>query len=187
MKLKKANAVVGLLSALFMLVHVGYNVFCYLAFYYDPMLQMVVSLPFVVLVCVHAVLGMLTLFLSSDGTRLDAYPRQNRRTVLKRVSAALIFPLLIVHINSFGLMQQHAQAGDAWLVVLLIVTEVLFFAVVLTHIATALTAGFITLGLLESKDVQVRADRAVYAIGALAFALSSYSVVSGHAVMFLLG
>ena len=70
---------------------------------------------------------------------------------------------------------------------LLIVTEVLFFAVVLTHIATALTAGFITLGLLESKDVQVRADRAVYAIGALAFALSSYSVVSGHAVMFLLG
>jgi predicted secreted protein len=187
MKLKKANAAVGLLSALFMLVHIGYNVFCYLAFYYDPMLLTAVSLPFIVLACVHAVLGMLTLFLSSDGTCLDDYPRQNRRIILKRVSAALIFPLLIVHINSFGVMQKNAQAGNALLVVLLIVCEVLFFAVVLMHVATSLTAGFITLGLVESREVQVRMDRAVYVIGALAFVLSSCSVVSGHAKMFLLG
>ena len=39
MKLKKANAVVGLLSALFMLVHISCNVFCYLAFYYDSLLH----------------------------------------------------------------------------------------------------------------------------------------------------
>ena len=130
MKLKKANAAIGFLSALFMLVHIGYNVFCYLTFYYNPTLKMVVSLPLIVLVCVHAVLGMLTLFLSSDGTRLDSYPKQNRRVILKRVSAALIFPLLIVHINNFGLMQQNAQSGNALLVVLLIAVEVLFFAVV---------------------------------------------------------
>ena len=187
MKLRKANAAVGLLSALFMLVHIGYNVFCYLTFYYNPVLKTVFSLPFIVLVCVHAVMGMLTMFLNSDGTRLDDYPKQNRRIILKRVSAALIFPLLIVHINNFSIMQQSAQAGNVALVVLLIVAEVLFFAVVITHIATSLTAGFITLGFLESREVQVRMDRAIYVVGAIVFAVSSYSIVSGHVVMFLLG
>lgn len=80
-----------------MIVHICYNVFCFLTFYYNPTLQKAVSIPFIVLVCVHAVLGMLTLLLSSDGTRLDGYPKQNLRVILKRVSAALIFPLLIVH------------------------------------------------------------------------------------------
>lgn len=186
-KLKKANAAVGLLSALFMLVHIGYNVFCYLTFYYDPFIQTLTALPFIVLVCVHAVLGMLTLFLSSDGTRIDAYARQNRRIIFKRVSAALIFPLLIVHVNSFKLMQQNAEAGNAPLVALLIVAEVLFFAIVITHIATALSAGFITLGLLESRETQLRLDRVIYIIGALVFAVSAYSVASGHVAMFLLG
>ena len=187
MKLKKANAVVGLLSALFMLAHIGYNVFCYMTFYYNPMLKIAFSLPFIALVCVHAILGMLTVFLSSDGTRLDLYPRQNSRTILKRVSAALIFPLLIVHVNSFQLMQENAQAANTLLVVLLIVVEVLFFAVVITHIATSLSASFITLGLLDSRETQTRIDRVVYVLGALVFVVSSYSIVSGHVVMFLLG
>ena len=99
----------------------------------------------------------------------------------------MIFPLLIVHINNFSIMQQSAQAGNVALVVLLIVAEVLFFAVVITHIATSLTAGFITLGFPESREVQVRMDRAIYVVGAIVFAVSSYSIVSGHVVMFLLG
>ena len=187
MKLKKANAAIGLLSALFALIHIGYHAFCYLTFYYNPVLTMAFSLPFIVLVCVHAVLGMLTVFLSSDGTRLDLYPKQNRTTVLKRVSAALIFPLLIIHVDSFALMQQSAETGNAAFIVLLIATEVLFFAVVLTHVATSLTAGFITLGFVDSIKVQTRMDRAAYAIGAVAFAVSAYAVASGHVAMFLLG
>ena len=187
MKLKKANAALGLLSALFMLAHIGYSVFCYLTFYYNPVLKTVFSLPVIVVVCMHAILGMLTVFLSSDGTKLDLYPRQNMRTVLKRVSAALIFPLLIVHVNSFGLMKQSAETGNTPLVVLLILTEVVFFAVVITHIATSLTAGLITLGLLESKETQTRLDRIIYVLGALVFAMSAFAVVNGHITMFLLG
>jgi hypothetical protein len=187
MKLRKASAALGLLSAVLLLVHIGYNVFCYLTFYYNPVLKTVFSLPVIVVVCAHAVLGMLTVFLSSDGTRLDLYPKQNVRTILKRVSAALIFPLLIVHINTFGLMQQSAEAGNSLFVVLLIVTEVLFFAVVVTHIATSLSAGLITLGLLDSKEAQARIDRIVYVLGALVSVVSSYAIVSGHVSMFLHG
>lgn len=162
MVLKKANAMLGLLSAVCMLAHIGYNVFCYLTFYYNPTLKLVFSIPFIVVVCAHAILGMLSVFLSSDGTRLDLYPKQNRRTILKRVSAALMFPLLILHINSFNFMQQNAQADNAVIIVLLIAVEVLFFAVVITHIATSFSAGLVTLGFLGSEKAQVRIDKIVY-------------------------
>ena len=36
MKLKKINAALGLLSIVFMLLHMGYTVYAYLAFYYNP-------------------------------------------------------------------------------------------------------------------------------------------------------
>lgn len=92
MPLKKINAALGLLSIAAMLLHIGYTVFAYLAFYYDPMLKLLTAIPFMVLACLHAICGILTVFLQADGTRLDLYPRQNARTVLQRVSAALMLP-----------------------------------------------------------------------------------------------
>ena len=77
MKLKKINAALGLLSIVAMLLHIGYTVFAYLAFYYNPTLKLLMAVPFMVLACLHAVCGMLVVFLQSDGTRLDLYPRQN--------------------------------------------------------------------------------------------------------------
>ena len=102
MKLKKINAALGLLSIAAMLLHIGYTVFAYLAFYYNPTLKLLTAIPFMALACLHAVCGMLTLFLQSDGTRLELYPKQNARTILQRVSAALMLPLLMLHINTFG-------------------------------------------------------------------------------------
>ncbi len=55
MKLKKMNAALGLLSILFILIHVGYNVFAYLTFYYNPALSKATAVPFLILVCLHAV------------------------------------------------------------------------------------------------------------------------------------
>ena len=80
MKLKKINAALGLLSIAAMLLHIGYTVFAYLAFYYNPTLKLVTAIPFMALACLHAVCGMLTVFLQADGTRLDLYPKQNLRT-----------------------------------------------------------------------------------------------------------
>ena len=54
--------------------------------------------------------GMLTVFLQADGTRLDLYPKQNLRTILQRASAALILPLLILHINTYDLLASTAEA-----------------------------------------------------------------------------
>ena len=112
MRLKKINAALGLLSIVAMLLHIGYTVFAYLAFYYNPTLKLLTAVPFMVLVCLHAVCGMLTVFLQADGTRLDLYPKKNLRTILQRASAALMLPLLILHINPYGLLASTAEAGQ---------------------------------------------------------------------------
>jgi succinate dehydrogenase hydrophobic anchor subunit len=187
MPLKKINAALGLLSIAAMLLHIGYTVFAYLAFYYDPMLKLLTAIPFMVLACLHAICGMLTVFLQADGTRLDLYPRQNARTVLQRVSAALMLPLLILHINTFGLLQSSAEAGQWLWFALLMLSQPLFYATVLTHIAVSVTRGFITLGWLTSTEKQKVIDRAVYILCALAFAVSTFVVLRTELAMFLAG
>ena len=187
MRLKKINAALGLLSIAAMLLHIGYTVFAYLAFYYNPTLKLLTAIPFMVLACLHAVCGMLTLFLQSDGTRLELYPKQNARTILQRVSAALMLPLLILHINTFGLLQSSAEAGQWIWFALLMLSQPLFYGTVLTHIAVSVTRGLITLGWLSSTEKQKVIDRVVYILCALAFVVSTFVVVRTELAMFLYG
>ena len=187
MKLKKINAALGLLSIAAMLLHIGYTVFAYLAFYYNPTLKLLTAIPFMALACLHAVCGMLTLFLQSDGTRLELYPKQNARTILQRVSAALMLPLLILHINTYGLLASTAEAGRWLWFALLMLSQPLFYGVALTHVAVSVTRGLITLGLLSSSDRQKRIDRVIYVLGALAFAVATFVVLRTELAMFLPG
>lgn len=187
MKLKKINAVLGLLSILFMLAHMVYSVFAYLTFYYNPFLKTVFAVPFMVLVCMHAVCGMWTVFTQADGTRMDLYPKQNAGMILQRGSAALIFPLLILHLNTFNMMKSAAEGGQVFMIFLLIAGEIFFFAVVITHVSVSLTKGFVTLGILASRDTRKRLDRIIYIIGAVAFVIAVYAVVKGQIIMFVMG
>lgn len=185
MKLKKLNAALGLLSIAAMLLHIGYTVFAYLTFYYDPMLTILTAVPFMVLVCMHAICGMLSVFLQADGTRADMYPKQNMRTILQRVSAALIFPLLILHINTFGLLKSTVESGHWAAFFLLMISQPLFYGVVLTHVAVSVSRGFITLGWLTSPKVQNKIDRAVYLICGAAFIIATFVVLRTEVAMFL--
>ena len=187
LKLKKLNAGLGLLSILFLIVHMGYSIFSYITFYYNPVLKLVTAIPFMVTLCLHAVCGMLTVFMQKDGSRMDLYPRQNLSTILQRVSAALIFPLLILHINTFSLMKASAEKGYTIFILLLILAELVFFAVVIIHVAVSLTRGFISLGLLSSREKQRAIDRFVYLLGVLFFIIAAYSVVKGQIAMFPMG
>lgn len=187
MKLKKISAAAGLLASVFMLVHIGYTVFAYLAFYYNPFLKVLTAVPFMVLTCVHAVCAMLSVFLQADGTRLNLYPKLNRRTVLQRVSAALILPLLILHINTYEMLRASAESGRWVRFALLLLSQVLFYAVVMTHIAVSASRGLITLGWLASPEKQKKIDRAVYILCAVAFVISAFVVLRTQILMFLPG
>ena len=187
MKLKKLNAGLGLLSILLILLHIGYSVYAYLALYYNPFLKLVFAVPFMVIACLHAVLGMMTVFMQADGIRMDLYPKQNRATILQRGSAALIFPLLIMHINTFSMMKAAAEKGQIPIILLLIAGVLLFYAVVITHVAVSLTKALITLGLLTSRKTQQMLDKIIYVLGAVIYVIAVYAVVKGQITMFLLG
>ena len=187
MKLKKINAALGLLSIATMLIHIGYTVFAYLAFYYNPFLKLLTAIPFMVLVCLHAVCGMATVFLQSDGTRLDMYPKQNLRTILQRLSAALMLPLVILHINTYGLLSASAEAGHWVWFALLLVSQPLFYGTVLTHVAVSLSRALITLGLLTSREQQKAVDRVVYILCAVAFIAATFVVLRTELAMFASG
>ncbi len=187
MKLKKINAALGLLSIVFLLLHMGYTVYAYLTFYYNPLLKMIFAVPFMVLVCMHAVCGMLTVFMQADGTRIGNYAGKNLKTVLQRVSAALIFPLLILHINTFSLLKACAERKQTFFIILLFLSELLFFATVLTHVSISLTKGLVTLGILTSVEMQKKLDRIIYIVCAVFFVVAAYSVLKTQIVMFLMG
>ena len=44
MKLKKINAALGLLSIVALLLHLGYTVFAYITFYYNPTLKLLTAM-----------------------------------------------------------------------------------------------------------------------------------------------
>ena len=183
MKLKKMNAALGLLSIAAMLLHIVNIVFSYLTFDF----KLLTAIPLMVLVCLHAICGMLTVFLQADGMRLDLYPKQNLRTILQRVSAALILPLLILHINTFDMLKSAAEAGRWLWFSLLLLSQLLFYGTVLTHVSVSITRGMITLGLLTSLDRQKRIDRVIYVICAAVFIIASFVVIKTELAMFLPG
>ena len=185
MKLKKISAVLSLLSIAALLLHVGYTVFAYLTFYYNPILKLWMSVPFMVLVCLHAVCGMTAVFLQADGTRLDLYSKHNIGTVIQRLSAALIFPLLILHLNTYGLLSSMAESRKWFLFVLLLLSQPLFYGTILAHIAVSLSRAMITLGWLTSMDMKKKIDRIVYAVCTVIFLISVFSIIKGQLVMFI--
>ena len=185
MKLKRINAAVGLLSAVALLVHVGYTAYAYLVFYYNPMLKLLTAVPFMVMACLHAVLGMSVVFLQADGTRLDLYQKQNIRTIVQRIAAALILPLLILHINTYSLLRTCAEGGKWFFFALLMISQPLFYGTVLSHIASSVTRGMITLGWITDREKQKKIDRIVYIIAVAVFIAVAFAVVKGQLAMFL--
>ena len=186
MTIKKLNSIFALITSLALLVHIGYSAFAYLTFYYNPTLKMATAMPFIICCCVHAILGMCAVFLMGDGTRLNIYPKQNMRTVIQRISAALIFPLLILHLNTFHLLKNSAANGNWWLFGILIFIQITFFAVVITHTAVSFSKALITLGILKKREVQKKLDIIVYIFWAMVFLTASFAVTRGDIVMFVL-
>ena len=185
MVIRKISAALGLFSIVAIMIHIGYTVFAYLTFYYNPTLKVLTAVPFMVAACLHAVCGMVAVFLQSDGTRLDLYPKQNVRTVVQRVTAALIFPLLILHINTYSLLRASAESGRWLHFALLMLSQPLFYGTVLAHVAVSLTRALITLGWLSDREGRQTIDRIAWIVGAIAFAAATFAVVKGQLAMFL--
>ena len=119
MPLKKINAALGLLSIAAMLLHIGYTVFAYLAFYYDPMLKLLTAIPFMVLACLHAICGM---FMGHYYGLAKYYERIGNAAMMKRaMSLSLWIPVVIHGFYDFCASVNNEYMGTVWLIFIIIV------------------------------------------------------------------
>lgn len=183
--LKKCNAVCALVATMALLVHVGYNAYAYLTFYYNPTLNTLTALPFLICACLHAAMGIYAVFFQGDGTRMGLYQRLNWRTLLQRMAAFLMVPLLVAHLQTFTLLSESAARGARGAFVLVVGLQLAFYAVVAAHVATSFSRALITLGLLDSRERQRRLDRFSSIICVVAMLVASIVVVRGQMAMFL--
>ncbi len=184
MKLKKINAVVALITVVLLIGHIVYNTFCYLTMYYNPMLKQIFSVPLMIAVCIHAVLGMMSVFILSDGANLSQYPKLNRKTILQRASAALIFPLLILHINGFIFLSAAAGSRNMFLFFAIQAVNVIFYFDIMIHVALSVSRALITLGILGSREVQEKIDNFCLIAGCVIVVVAAFIIIKGQISIF---
>lgn len=171
MRLKKANAVLGLFAILILLAHAGYQIIAYIMFIYNPLVTKVLAWATVAVVSLHAVLGMSMLMFVHDGSSVKTYPSANLRTILQRASAIGIMVTLVLHIKAFDIL----KSGTPGLIAAEVI-QLLFFTCVFTHIGTSFSNAFVTLGLLSDMDRKKKIDRVTYVICAIIWAVAVFVV-----------
>ena len=112
MRAKRANAVVALLMIAALLIHLAYEVWSYMTFYYNPLVTKLIAYSFVALVVVHILLSVSIVFGQHDSKDLRKYPKQNWRTIVQRVSAVMILLLLPWHIKTGDWIASHTGGAE---------------------------------------------------------------------------
>ena len=167
MKLKRCNAVMGLLTIVLLLAHGGFEMVAFIRFLYNPVATKVFGLLILCALICHMITGMSIMMFSRDGTETGKYSRLNRGTIVQRASAIGILVFLFGHLNAFDLMNSHV--GGAFSLIAAIILQALFFGCVFLHVGTSFSKALITLGILESLETKKRIDRVVWILLAIAY------------------
>ena len=180
---KKINAVLGIAGSASVLIHIGYVIYAYLTFYYNPLLTNIFGYTTLVLSCLHIILcGVIFFFVHDKGNGMR-YPGLNMRTVIQRVSGVLMMMMLILHINTFKLLSS-LSGSDRVLFVAVMASQVLFYAFALLHVALSAGNALITLGLIQSIGSRRRFDVFIWLLCAVLFIVVSFVVLKTEIIMF---
>ena len=95
---KKVNAVLGLTIIVLFLIHIMYEIYAYLTFYYNPVLTKIIAYSALAVTGLHVLCSIYTVYVSHDKGRGMKYPALNIRTLLQRISAVMIVVLMIISI-----------------------------------------------------------------------------------------
>ena len=173
--IKKVNAVLGLLTTALILFHIIYETVSFLTFSYDPFLTSLIAHILTFGVVLHVILSIIMLLFIHDKGNGFKYPKLNIRTLIQRISAVLIIFVTALHVNTFKLM--NSVLNDTGTFCLIVISQVLFYAIVLLHISLSFSNSLITLGLISSHKARKRADIASFSLCAFLFAAASFSVI----------
>ena len=181
---KQINAYLALTAAALLLVHLCYTVVSYLLFYYHAVITAVIGHALGAIVIAHILLSAVNVFGRHDTISLRTYPRLNIRTILQRVSVLIAILLVPLHLRTGKAVSARTVEESGFRA--LMVTEILFWGLILLHIALSLTRAFVTLGWLRSAQGQKRADRIIWVVCALLFAAAAVVVIRTRVAIFYL-
>lgn len=184
MKLKKLNAVLGLLLAAVCLTHITLEV------YYGTTLKDILKLlKLTAHICggicfTHALISVyMVFFVHERPKRGTAYPKENIQTLIQRLSAAAMFILLFFHTMLSKMLTTHRENG-LWFFIICITVAILFFATVFLHISVSFTRALITLGLITSRETQRKIDRVLWVLMILGFLAASILLTRAYYHLF---
>lgn len=176
MKLKRINAVLGLLIVLSLCGHAGTMIFSLWTGWYSFVICKLLAKTTVSLLVLHVFCSLCLFFFVHDGTELK-YKKYNISTALQRISALAILVLLHVHMKAYSHMATGTVLNGCQ-TAFFCVTELLFFASVMTHIAVSISKAVISLGLTESADMVYIIDKISYVVCALVMLAASGGMLS---------
>lgn len=176
MKIKKLNANLSLLTLVLLLIHEGYQLCAYITFYYNPILTKASGYAVACCLILHAVLSLICVFALHDSKKI-AYKKLNIKTLIQRISGAMIILLLPIHILSFPLLESTA-GGAGYIIVEAL--QIIYYGSLSCHVAMSFTNALVTLGLLSDIKKKRITDVVVLAICALLFIAVSVVITTTH-------
>ena len=174
--MKKINAVWGWLSIIALLGHLVTMSYSLLTGWYDFAICKALAYATAITVGGHVVFALIVVMFLHDGANLGGYAGLNKRTILQRASGIAILVLLVAHVHSFGFITA-GEPLDAPTKAFIIVTEVLFFAAICTHLATSFSKSLITWGLIREESTERRVNLIAEIVCAVLFVVPCFALV----------
>ena len=150
MLLRKINAIISLLTTIFLLDHAIFISVWMLSRGRVEQSAPIAPWILVGLMALHAFISIYFAVCSIDDgekRRVKSYPKMNRATIFQRVSGLLLIVFTALHVAGASGAMQPPQIVHA-------IFMPLFFALVLAHTAISTDKAFITLGIGNAKFVK---------------------------------
>ena len=180
MNIIKWNARLSIFTTALLLVHELYQLYAYISFYYNPVLSKAFGYAVASGFVLHGILSAVCIFTLHD-TKTVAYKKLNLKTVLQRVSAAIIVLLLPLHIFSFALLQSSV-GSIAYIIVE--TAQVVFYVSLSCHVGLSFGNALVTLGRLEDMEKKRVIDRTAIIFWAILALAMSFVITTTHAKIF---
>lgn len=162
MKMKKINSVITLALILSLLGHIGVMTYSLWTGWYVYSICKFFPRAALALLLVHILLSIIIFFFAHDGSDLK-YARLNIGTILQRATAIIMMIFIHFHMKAYA----HVVTGQVLscgMTAFRMITEFLFFAAALAHIAVSTGKAFITLGLARSEKAIQTINKVSYSI-----------------------
>lgn len=182
MGLKKANANLTLFLVTVLIVHVFYEVWAFLNMYHNAAISGAFGGMVLLAALIHGGISFKMVFRDHDSHGKVEYGRLNARTVVQRATATGMGIFLPLHCVTMMLIMN--KKGGVPVLILLLVSEVLFWLFVAVHVTLSFSNALITLGVLADMKKRKKVDITAGIICALTTALSSYVIIMTQLALF---